>query len=233
MKLKVLTLSSLILLMSSCYGFGSGTQMAGTVIGADLGGHIGGMIGGRNGGFGGDVFGTIIGTVAGAAIGNAVTAPPRDRTYDHEGEYGDYRGYDATTEQRRPRYQIGNSSNVRQSSDALNGLRVHNLRFIDANKNRVINSDETCQLLFEVQNEGNVTAYNITPLVYEINKRKHIYISSPAVIERLKPGEFVTYTITIRADSKLADGTATFAIELSDENGITVPCREFDLSTRH
>ncbi len=231
MKLKVLTLSLLVLFMSSCYGLGSGTQVAGTIIGADLGGHIGSMVGRRNGGFGGDVFGTILGTVAGAAIGNAVTAPPRERNYDYDDE--DYRGYDATTEQRRPSYQKRNSTNVRQSSDALNGLRVHNLRFIDANKNRIINSDETCQLLFEVQNEGNVTAYNITPLVYEINKRKHIYISSPAVIERLNPGEFVTYTITIRSDSKLADGTATFAIELSDENGMTVPCREFDLSTKH
>jgi len=229
MKLKVLTLSSLVLLMSSCYDSASGTQMAGTIIGADLGGHIGGMIGGRNGGFGGDVFGTILGTIAGAAIGNAVTAPPRARTYDHE---DDYRGYDATTNQRRPDYRKRNSINVRQSSDALNGLRVHNLRFVDSDKNRIINSDETCQLLFEVQNEGDVTAYNITPLVYEINKRKHIYISSPAVIEQLDPGEFVTYTITIRTDSKLADGTATFAIELSDENGISVPCREFDLTTR-
>jgi uncharacterized protein YcfJ len=231
MKLKVLILSSLVLLLSSCYGSATGTQVAGTIIGADLGGHIGGMIGRRNSGFGGDVFGTIIGTVAGAAIGNAVTAPPRERTYDYDDER-DYRGYDATTEQRRPSYNKRSSRDVRQSSEALNGLKVHNLRFVDANKNRVINSDETCQLLFEVQNEGDVTAYNITPLVYEINRRKHIYISSPAVIERLNPGEFVTYTITIRADRKLADGTATFAIELSDENGITVPCREFDLSTR-
>ena len=72
MKLKVLTLSLLVLFMSSCYGLGSGTQVAGTIIGADLGGHIGSMVGRRNGGFGGDVFGTILGTVAGAAIGNAV-----------------------------------------------------------------------------------------------------------------------------------------------------------------
>ena len=244
MKLKVLTLSSLLMLLSSCYG-GYGAQAVGTMVGADVGGHIGGMIGGRMGGWTGDVFGTILGTAAGAAIGHAATTPPQEekvvvireqpeKEYER-GDYRSYRGYDATTEQREPSYRQNrgtSGSSVRESSNVLQGLTVKNLRFVDAGKNRIINSNETCQLLFEVQNDGEYTAFNITPLVYEVNKMKHIYISSPAVINSLKPGEYVTYTITIRSDNKLTNGTATFAIELSDENGITVPCREFDITTQ-
>lgn len=238
MKLKVLTLSSLLVLCVSCYSPGS--QVAGTMIGAEVGGHIGSMIGGRHGGFMGDVFGTILGTVAGAAVGHAVTTPPEDRVvvvkerdedYSRDRDYRDYRGYDATTRQGRPTYENDHASEIRKGSEILNNLAVHNLRFVDSGKNRVINSDETCQLLFEVHNEGNQVARNITPLVYEVNKMRHIYISSPAVIAQLRPGEFVTYTITIRSDRKLSRGTATFSIELSDDNGTCVPCREFDIPT--
>lgn len=226
MKLKVISLAALVLLMSSCYGPGS--QAVGTVVGANVGGHVGGMIGGRSGGFWGDVFGTVIGTVAGAAIGNAVTAPPRQ----YEEDYTEYRGYDATTAQRKPSHHHENhQSEVRESSELLEQLQVRNLRFIDGDKNRIINSDETCQLLFEVSNNGTRPVRVITPLVYEVNKMKHIYISKPAVIEELKPGQYVTYTITIRSDNRLSNGTATFCIELSDANGITVPCREFDIDT--
>lgn len=226
MKLKVISLSALVLLMSSCYGPGS--QAVGTVVGANVGGHIGGMIGARSGGFWGDVFGTVIGTVAGAAIGNAATAPPRQ--YDKD--YTEYRGYDATTAQRNPSHHHENHQAAgRDASELLEQLQVRNLRFIDGNKNRIINSDETCQLLFEVHNKGTRPVKDITPLVYEETKMKHIYISEPAVISELKPGQYVTYTITIRSDNRLSTGTATFVIELSDANGLAVPCREFDIDT--
>lgn len=231
MKFKVLLLSSFLPFMTSCYGPGS--QVAGTMVGAHVGGQIGGMIGGRHGGFAGDVFGTILGTVAGAAIGNAVTTPPEERVpiaKEREADYNrDYHDYDATTRQSYPTKQ--HAHEVRESSEVLNSLQIKNLRFIDADRNRVINSEEECQLLFEVHNTGNRTASEITPLVYEVNRMRHIYISSPAVIRQLNPGEYVTYTITIRSDNKLSSGTATFTIELSDKNGIVIPCREFDITT--
>lgn len=232
MKLKVISLGSLMLLATSCYG--PDRQALGTMVGAHVGGEIGGMIGGRHGGFMGDVFGTILGSVAGAAVGNAVTAPHeekvvvvRERDYDYE----DSHDYDVITRQGQPSYEHSHATEVRKSTEILNGLSVRNLRFVDSGRNRVINSDETCQLLFEVHNEGKQIARNITPLVYEVNKMRHIYISSPAVISKLAPGEYVTYTISIRSGKHLPEGTATFSIELSDENGTCVPCREFDIPT--
>lgn len=231
MKLNVILCSSLLLICTSCYG--PDRQALGTMVGAHIGGEVGGMIGARHGGFMGDVFGTILGSVAGAAVGHAVTAPPEERVVvvrerDYPAEDWDY---DVTTRQSRPTYEHSHGSEVRRNMEILEGLSVRNLRFVDSGRNRVINSDETCQLLFEVHNEGKQTAHNITPLVYEVNKMRHIYISSPAVISRLAPGEYVTYTISIRSDKKLPEGTATFSIELSDEQGTCVPCREFDIPT--
>lgn len=225
MKHKLFLLLLPCLLFTGCYG--PDRQLAGTMIGANLGGTVGGAIGARSGGFAGDVFGTIIGTVAGAAIGSAVTAPsPEEREYNRDEEY-----YDATREQRTPRYERREAGSLRESTRELAALKVRNLRFIDGNRNRIINANETCQLLFEVYNSGDDVLRDITPEVYELNRMKHIRISNPSVISRIGSKEAVRYTITIRTDKGLREGTATFCISLSNREGTSIPCREFDIQT--
>ncbi|MBQ0061608.1 MAG: hypothetical protein MJZ69_02920 [Bacteroidaceae bacterium] len=233
---KVFTLCLVVTLLTSC--FGSGQQLFGSLIGADLGGHIGGVIGRGTGGLTGDVFGTIIGTVAGAAIGSAVSAPPKDDdhvayvendapgAYERPNRYAS--DYDATTNHRS---SVSEHSGHNHDVKGLTSLKVTNVRFIDDNKNRVINSNETCSLVFDVYNGGDTTVYGITPIIYAVSQQKYIDISKPNVIKVLEPGQSASYTIIIRTGKELKNGTATFCIELSDENGTTIPCREFDLQT--
>ena len=110
-------------------------------------------------------------------------------------------------------------------------LKVKNLRFVDQNRNRIINSNERCQLLFDVVNDGEVAMHDVTPYIYEVNLSKYIHISNPSTIDHLRPGESAHYVIDIRTDRNLREGVATFCIELTNGHGLSVPCREFDLET--
>lgn len=222
------------LLLTSCYG--PSRQFAGTMIGAHVGGALGSAIFGGRHSYSGAVFGDVVGTIAGAAIGSAVTAPRQPDYDDYDDDPGVYERpsdskYDATSDQRRPSYKL---EPVRtEQSKAIADLKVKNLRFVDENRNRVINANESCQLIFDICNDGKVAVDNITPYIYEVNESKHIKISNPSVIQHLEPGELMRYTIQIKTDASLQDGKATFCIELADADGLTVPCREFDLETAH
>lgn len=230
MKKTVLLALTFPLLMTSC--FGPDRQFAGTMIGAHVGGALGSAIFGGGHSYSGAVFGDVVGTIAGAAIGSAVTAPHQiENDYDDPGIYerpSDSR-YDATSSQRKPSYKL---EPVRtEQSKAVADLKVKNLRFIDQNRNRIINANESCQLIFDICNDGKVAVDNITPYIYEVNESKHIQISNPSVISHLEPGELIHYAIQIKTDANLQPGKVTFCIELADSDGLTVPCREFDLET--
>lgn len=122
---------------------------------------------------GGSAIGTIVGTIAGAAIANAATAPKQTEEYSYRVE---------RTQPSRPQPQY---------SSAIENLRIHNIRFIDANRDHTINSGENCKVIFEIINEGNRTAFNVVPVVAEITGMKRIYISPSVMIEQIKPHEGV------------------------------------------
>lgn len=233
MRKNILLLLIFPFFLTSC--FGPDRQFAGTMIGAHVGGALGSAIFGGGHSYSGAVFGDVVGTIAGAAIGSAVTALYQSY-YDDDDDPGIYERpadskYDATSSQRKPSYKL---EPVRsEQSKAIADLKVKNLRFIDGNRDRIINANESCQLIFDICNDGKVAVDNITPYIYEVNESKHIKISNPSVIEHLEPGELMRYTIQIKTDSNLQPGKATFCIELADSEGLTVPCREFDLETAH
>lgn len=229
MKKVVLFSLGILLVLSSC--FGPNRQFAGTMIGAHVGGVLGSAIFGEHS-YAGAVFGDVVGTIAGAAVGAAVTAPKE--THAENDDPGIYTRpedsrYDAAHSQRRPSYKLEPVRN--EMSRAVADLKVKNLRFVDQNRNRVINAGETCQLIFDVYNDGKVAVEEITPYIYEVNASKHIHISNPSIIDHLEPGDLIHYVIQIRTDSRLQEGKATFCIELANPEGLTIPCREFDLQT--
>ena len=115
-----------------------GAVMAGASIGGSVGSAIGGLIGENNhgwrGGYRGSAIGTIVGTVAGAAIGNAVSTPRQK-----EDEYVEV---------------IERKKSVPQRPVAVTNLKIRNIRFIDDNRNHVIDAGENSKVIFEIVNEG-------------------------------------------------------------------------------
>ena len=207
---KLLLLLMVAVSMSSCYTTSMKGSPAAVAAGSSRGGVLGSIVGDRAGGWRGSQFGALVGTVAGAAIGNAVTTPRQEKVVVEE-RYPE----NAPTE---PYY-------------APSGLRVTNIRFIDDNRNHTIDAGENCKLVFDIVNEGDVSAYNITPIVEEVSGMKHIGISPSAQISYLPQGDKVRYTATIAGGKRLKSGEAVFRVYTTESNGAVSVTQEFSLPT--
>lgn len=203
---KFLLLLALPLFLSSCYTTSMQGSPAAVAAGSSIGGVLGSIVGDRMGGWNGSQFGALVGTVAGAAIGNAVTTP-RQETIIVE-ESGPAEPYYAPSE-----------------------LQITNIRFIDDNRNHTIDAEENCKLVFDIVNEGSVAAYNITPVIEEVNEMKHITISPSAHISYLPQGDRVRYTATIAGGKRLKTGEAIFHVYTRESNGAVSAIHEFSLPT--
>lgn len=199
----------------------AGAIMTGAAIGNNLGGAIGTIVGdnrhGWHGSYRGSAIGSIIGTAAGAAIGHAVSkprAPKQADTYEYEPE--------RNAPQRRE---------LATPAPALRGLQIRNIRFIDENRDRILQAGETGKVIFDIVNEGNESALNVVPFVAETTDNRHITISPSAMVERIAPGCGVKYTATISAGRKLKNGEIGIHVGVADEYGNEGDWQEFTLPT--
>lgn len=207
---KVLLLLITAVSLSSCYTASMQGSPAAVSAGASIGGVLGSIVGDRAGGWQGSQFGALVGTVAGAAIGNAITTPRQEKVVIEES------------------YPENAPS---ESYYAPSGLRVTNIRFIDDNRNHTIDAEENCKLVFDIVNEGDVSAYNITPVIEEVSGMKNIGISPSAQISYLPQGDRVRYTATIAGGKRLKSGEAIFRVYTTESNGAVSEAHEFSLPT--
>lgn len=207
-KLIYVSVLSVAVLCTSCITTSMSGSPAAVSAGASIGGVLGSIVGDRAGGYHGSQFGALIGTVAGAAVGNAVTTPRQEQ---------------------RVVEVIENTPS--EPYYAPSGLQIINLRFIDDNRNHVIDAEEQCKLVFDIVNEGDVSAYNITPVVEEVSGMKHITISPSAQISYLPQGDRVRYTATIAGGKRLKAGEAVFRVYTTESNGAVSDPHEFSLPT--
>lgn len=207
---KILLLLITAVSLSSCYTASMQGSPAAVSAGASIGGVLGSIVGDRAGGWQGSQFGALVGTVAGAAIGNAITTPRQEKVVIEES------------------YPENAPS---ESYYAPSGLRVTNIRFIDDNRNHTIDAEENCKLVFDIVNEGDVSAYNITPVIEEVSGMKNIGISPSAQISYLPQGDRVRYTATIAGGKRLKSGEAIFRVYTTESNGAVSEAHEFSLPT--
>ena len=203
---KIIHLLVMAVSLTSCYTTSMQGSPAAVAAGSSIGSIVGSIVGERAGGYNGSQFGALIGTVAGAAIGNAVTTPRQEKEVIEE------------VQPTEPYY-------------APSGLRITNIRFIDDNRNHTIDAEENCKLIFDIVNEGDVSAYNITPIIEEVSGMKHIAISPSAQISYLPQGDRVRYTATIAGGKRLKSGEAVFRIYTTESNGAISATHEFSLPT--
>ena len=206
---KVIVMLLSALMLTSCYTTRMGGSPAAVSAGASIGGVLGSIVGDRAGGYGGSQFGALLGTVAGAAIGNAVTTPPKEKVYRETEE-----------------------TNVPSGSfNAVSGLQITNIRFIDDNRNQAIDAGESCKIIFEIVNAGNVAAYNIVPVVEETSGMKHLQISPAAQVAYMDKDDRIRYTAVINAGKRLKSGEAVFRVYTSESNGAVSDIHEFSIPT--
>lgn len=206
---KVIVMLLSALMLTSCYTTRMGGSPAAVSAGASIGGVLGSIVGDRAGGYGGSQFGALLGTVAGAAIGNAVTTPPKEKVYRETEE-----------------------TNVPSGSyNAVSGLQITNIRFIDDNRNQAIDAGESCKIIFEILNAGDVAAYNIVPVVEETSGMKHLQISPAAQVAYMDKDDRIRYTAVINAGKRLKSGEAVFRVYTSESNGAVSDIHEFSIPT--
>lgn len=206
---KVIVMLLSALMLTSCYTTRMGGSPAAVSAGASIGGVLGSIVGDRAGGYGGSQFGALLGTVAGAAIGNAVTTPPKEKVYRETEE-----------------------TNVPSGSyNAVSGLQITNIRFIDDNRNQTIDAGESCKIIFEIVNAGDVAAYNIVPVVEETSGMKHLQISPAAQVAYMDKDDRIRYTAVINAGKRLKSGEAVFRVYTSESNGAVSDIHEFSIPT--
>lgn len=206
---KVIVMLLSALMLTSCYTTRMGGSPAAVSAGASIGGVLGSIVGDRAGGYGGSQFGALLGTVAGAAIGNAVTTPPKEKVYRETEE-----------------------TNVPSGSyNAVSGLQITNIHFIDDNRNQAIDAGESCKIIFEIVNAGDVAAYNIVPVVEETSGMKHLQISPAAQVAYMDKDDRIRYTAVINAGKRLKSGEAVFRVYTSESNGAVSDIHEFSIPT--
>ena len=225
-QLTVILLSALILSGCASGRMGNpGAIVAGASIGGSLGSSIGGLVGDNNrgwrGGYRGSAIGNIVGTIAGAAIGSALTAPKQDPIED-----------DAYVPEVREVRVQKYKKQPQQVQRPLAQLKLRRIRFIDDNRNHVIDAGENSKIIFEIMNDGRKPVYNVVPVVETVEKVKHLGISPSVMIEEILPGEGIRYTASIHAGERLKDGEVTFRVAVADENGMICDSQEFTLPTQ-
>lgn len=216
MKKSVIVLVLLVGMTSSCTYQSMTGSPAAVSAGASIGGLVGSIVGDNADGWRGSQFGALIGTIAGAAIGNAVTSPRNNGRVNRDEDYiYNEEGY-----------------NRREYTEARSDISIQNIRFIDENRDHVIEAGENSKLVFDLVNEGSGPAYNIVPVVEELSGIKHLTMSPMREISYMPQGNQIRYTITIYADKRLKSGLARFRLYTMESSGAMSEPHEFSLPTR-
>lgn len=228
--ISILLLASLMALTSCSYN-----QFGAVATGSSLGGMLGSSIGGLMGGPRGFDKGTLAGMLIGGAVGAVATAPrnqsktdtPRydSESYD-DGAYG-YQNYSDEVEYG----SYGTPSGPTPSATVydLQGLKVRNVSFIDANGNRCLDRGEEATLIMDVYNTGDKTLYNVTPHITCSNRR--VRISAPATVESLSPHRGIRYKTVVSASGRLSAEPLTFTVSFG-RGSQAVRAKVFTIRTR-
>lgn len=148
-----------------------------------------------------------------------------DRLYDFNGT--DYTG-DYSAQQP---IEMGNVAEHKLPSGFP--IEIQNARFVDENKDKMMNGGELCKVIFEVANVSNETLYDVQPMVAEVSGLKQISISPTIHIEKLQPGKKIRYTALVHAGKRVKNSTARICLSVVQGNNNTVSkVTEFNVPTR-
>lgn len=155
--------------------------------------------------------------------------------------YGDDRIYDFQSSDYTGSYsaaQPNTKAPAESSVDKLAGnyqytpsIEIVNARFVDDNQDGVLSRNEVGKIIFEVMNRGNKAISDVQPSVLETTGNAHIYVSPSIHIESIAPGKGVRYTALVKADKKLKNGMARFALTVLQGQKSISKVTEFNIKT--
>ncbi len=224
MKKLLISVICLSLITTSC-----STTESGAVNGASLGSVFGSALGGLLGGYRGHNIGTMVGMVAGGATGAILGSQQEAK---REGRRVNERRTRSVDDEPRQVYERNEQQREYDNEpSATSPLQLRNLRFVGQDGNDAINRNEICKVVFELANLSGHIVYNVVPSIFEVSGNEHIEVSPSTNIESIAHGDAIRYTATMRADSRLKAGTATFRIAVSTDGSEFLRLRDFSIAT--
>lgn len=111
-------------------------------------------------------------------------------------------------------------------------IEIRNARFMDADGDDMISRGEMCKVVFEIYNNGLQPVYNVVPTVAEMTGNRHIYISQPICVEKIDAYKGVRYTVMVKADNRLKDGTIKLCCSVLQNGEAISKVTEFNVETK-
>ena len=243
MRKSVLILIVSVLLLTSCGTYTGEGAANGAFFGSMIGSMIGGISDGRRGSDIGGLIGMAGGAVVGAVIGNAADeAAAREREeYYQAREQRRARLNDRNTRGRDDVEPISPNDDLDDDDRYFDPTNSGDDRIEfdtdgdgrDANGDHILVAGEECTVTFEIINRSRRPVRNVTPLVYDVMGNKHIHISQNLSVERIMPGKGIRYTATIKADTRLRNGSTRIRVGVMYANQeVEGQTREFVIETR-
>lgn len=152
-----------------------------------------------------------------------------DRLYDFSSP--DYTG---TYSAQQPSTTMPASSSVDNLLEGMSytpHIEIRNARIVDTNQDNIISRGELCKVIFEVYNTGQRTLYDLQPTVVEASGNRHLFISPGIHVEQLQPGAGIRYTAMLKADNRLANGTARICLSVVQGEHAISKVTEFSVPT--
>lgn len=182
-------------------------------------------MGGPRGSDKGTLAGVLIGAAAGAAVSSQIEKGRQaDARQDED-------GYATRQDNQDVEYGTYNSPGYRRHAAArtdLEYLEVTQVRFLDANNNQRLDSDESAFVEFDIYNRADHAIYNVSPQL-RCNSRK-VLISPAAIIESVPSGRGVRYKAAIRAPRRLPSAPLQFTVSFGTGKE-SIVAREFSIRT--
>lgn len=152
-----------------------------------------------------------------------------DRIYD----FND-RDYTGSYSAQQPVATIPSSTleELGQNYAYSSSLEIMNARFVDSNEDNTLNRNETAKVIFEIQNNGAHTLFDVVPTVIETTGNKHIFISPSVHVESIAPGHVIRHTAMVKADNRLKNGTACFCVSVIQGGKTISKVNQFDIPTK-
>lgn len=135
----------------------------------------------------------------------------------------------------QPQTTLPSQSDVREIPAGVTytpNIEIANPRFVDDNHDGFLSRGESAKVTFEIYNRGTQTLYRVIPSVIETTSNRHIRITPSIIIESIAPGHGVVYTAFVRADKRLGNGTANFALAVLQGKKSISKVTEFTIRTR-
>lgn len=112
-------------------------------------------------------------------------------------------------------------------------LVITSLKFADKDGNQVINANESAKITFQIENNGQGTAYGVMPKVDETSGLQGIdIIKENDLIEKIEPEQSRKIEVELTATGQIETGVANLQIDAVDANGFSAAPQILKVNTQ-